>query len=406
MGPTPDPGNVRAGLQGLRRPRARPGTRSTRRWPARRVPPSSGPRERRRSWSATTCARARRAWPARSPTGRPPRALTWMTGLRRPTSPTSRRPPGRPGAMFTASHNPAQYNGIGAAATPSRSAWRPARRDPGPGRRHAQRAWHRGDISTHDVLRPTPRTCSSLGPVEGRRMKVVVDAGNGMAGHTAPGRLRPAGRPVDMVPLYFELDGTFPGTTRRTRSSRPTWWTCRSGSSPRGRHRSGVRRRRRPLLPGRRARRLVSSTLTALIAARELAEGARCDGDPQPDHQLRVPEIVTELGGTPGADARRPPFIKARWPRPVRDLRRRAQRHFLLPRLLARRPGMLRAARDGGALAEAAPAVRPARCRVRALPLSGEINSEVADQAAVIDVPSPEYAGRDGVSTDRRRRSP
>ena len=44
-----------------------------------------------------------------------------------------------------------------------------------------------------------------------RRLRVVADAGNGMAGHTAPAVFErlPAGR-VDLVPMYFELDGTFP----------------------------------------------------------------------------------------------------------------------------------------------------------------------------------------------------
>ena len=41
-----------------------------------------------------------------------------------------------------------------------------------------------------------------------RRLTVVVDAGNGMAGHTVPAVF--AGLPLDLVPLYFELDGTFP----------------------------------------------------------------------------------------------------------------------------------------------------------------------------------------------------
>ena len=52
----------------------------------------------------------------------------------------------------------------------------------------------------------------SLAPVTGRRLKVVVDAGNGMAGHTAPAVFGPAAddRGVELVAMYFELDGTFP----------------------------------------------------------------------------------------------------------------------------------------------------------------------------------------------------
>jgi phosphomannomutase len=41
-----------------------------------------------------------------------------------------------------------------------------------------------------------------------RRLRVVVDAGNGMGGHTVPAVFEPL--PFDVVPMYFELDGTFP----------------------------------------------------------------------------------------------------------------------------------------------------------------------------------------------------
>jgi len=122
---------------------------------------------------------------------------------------------GVPGAMFTASHNPAQYNGIKmcrAHAVPlgldtgladvrdlAASGGGPAATTP-------------GSISSHDVLEAYAAHLLTLAPVEGRRLKVVVDAGNGMAGHTAPavfGRLG-EGR-VEVVPLFFELDGPRPG---------------------------------------------------------------------------------------------------------------------------------------------------------------------------------------------------
>ena len=46
-------------------------------------------------------------------------------------------------------------------------------------------------------------SCSSI-----RRLKIVVDAGNGMAGYTVPPVLGPLN--LEIVPMYFELDGTFP----------------------------------------------------------------------------------------------------------------------------------------------------------------------------------------------------
>ena len=115
-----------------------------------------------------------------------------------------------PGAMFTASHNPARYNGIKlcrAGATPigqdtgltairaAVEAGVPA----GPGG---------GTVSSRDVLADYAAFLRGLVDLSGSRpLRVVVDAGNGMAGHTVPAVL---GEPLDVVPLYFELDGNFP----------------------------------------------------------------------------------------------------------------------------------------------------------------------------------------------------
>ena len=120
---------------------------------------------------------------------------------------------GCPGAMFTASHNPAQYNGIKLC----REGAQPIGADTG---LHAIRdavsgpepdpVAQPGRISDHDVLGAYADHLLALAPVSGRRLRVVVDAGNGMAGLTAPVVLGRIDDLVDLVPLYFELDGTFP----------------------------------------------------------------------------------------------------------------------------------------------------------------------------------------------------
>jgi len=126
-----------------------------------------------------------------------------------------------PAAMFTASHNPAAYNGIkfsragaqgisletGLAAIRDRAA---AYLDDGiavvpqPGR-----------VEQADVLADYARHLRTLVDLGGiRPLKVVVDAGNGMGGLTVPAVLGEAAGldalPLEIVPLYFELDGTFP----------------------------------------------------------------------------------------------------------------------------------------------------------------------------------------------------
>ncbi|SHJ15307.1 phosphomannomutase [Tessaracoccus bendigoensis DSM 12906] len=115
-----------------------------------------------------------------------------------------------PGVQFTASHNPANYNGIKfclAGALPVPADFMTRLRD-----RAAQvviGAEATGGYRSLDALGPyAARLGELVPPREGRRLKVVVDAGNGMAGHTAQAVL--GNRNLDMVGLYLDLDGTFP----------------------------------------------------------------------------------------------------------------------------------------------------------------------------------------------------
>ncbi|WP_168581931.1 phosphomannomutase/phosphoglucomutase [Gephyromycinifex aptenodytis] len=123
-----------------------------------------------------------------------------------------------PGAMFTASHNPAQYNGI----KMCRSGARPVGQDSGLAEisELAQHILDLGDavpmtkqapgrIVERDLLGDYGAFLRDLVDLRQiRPLKVVVDAGNGMGGHTVPSVL--ADLPLEVVPLYFELDGTFP----------------------------------------------------------------------------------------------------------------------------------------------------------------------------------------------------
>jgi phosphomannomutase len=121
-----------------------------------------------------------------------------------------------PGAMFTASHNPAEYNGIklcraGAApvAIDSGLADISARAVAG-----SPDSAQRGTLEQLDVLdrfAAHVRSFVADGPlhdVDTPPVRVVVDAGNGMAGHIWPKVVQ--GLAVDTVPLYFDLDGSFP----------------------------------------------------------------------------------------------------------------------------------------------------------------------------------------------------
>jgi len=117
-----------------------------------------------------------------------------------------------PGAMLTASHNPAKYNGIklcraGAKPIGQDSGLAELREIATGGSKAA--AVTPGTVRGQDLLSGYADYLRSLVDLSGiRPLKVAVDAGNGMAGHTVPKVFD--GLPIDLVPLYFELDGTFP----------------------------------------------------------------------------------------------------------------------------------------------------------------------------------------------------
>lgn len=134
-----------------------------------------------------------------------------------------------PGAMFTASHNPAAYNGIklcraGARPVGQESGLAQVRDlaqaildgdEPSDDREGERRT---GAIVERDLLGEYAAFLRSLvdlsSPRRNRPIRVVVDAGNGMGGLTVPAVLGDAAGlptlPLEVVPLYFELDGTFP----------------------------------------------------------------------------------------------------------------------------------------------------------------------------------------------------
>jgi len=126
-----------------------------------------------------------------------------------------------PAAMFTASHNPATYNGIKL----SRAGARGISLDTGLAaiRDRATEYLANGIVQVaepgtyreRDVLADYAKYLRELVDLSGiRPLRVVVDAGNGMGGLTVPAVLGTAAGlpalPIEVIPLYFELDGTFP----------------------------------------------------------------------------------------------------------------------------------------------------------------------------------------------------
>lgn len=311
-----------------------------------------------------------------------------------------------PGAMFTASHNPAQYNGIKLC----RSGARPIGADTGLAEirdlvvsRDFAPAGRTGSVSETDVLQAYAAHLLSLAPVTGRRLKVVADAGNGMAGHTAPAVFGLLGADqVELVPMYFELDGSFPhheaNPIEDENLSDLKAQVLEAGADI-GLAFDGDADR--CFLVDENGRSVSPSTLTALIAARELAKEPGATIIHNLITSRAVPEIVRELGGNPVRTRVGHSYIKATMAETDAIFGGEHSGHFYFRDFWRADSGMLAALHALGALAGTDQTLSQLMAQYERYPVSGEINSEVADQDAVMDALEADYARRDGVTTDR-----
>ncbi|WP_369156258.1 phosphomannomutase/phosphoglucomutase [Streptomyces sp. R02] len=313
-----------------------------------------------------------------------------------------------PGAMFTASHNPARYNGIKLC----RAGAAPVGQDTGLADiRALVEEWTAtgapepvaapGAVTRRDTLKDYAAHLRSLVDVTGiRPLKVVVDAGNGMGGHTVPTVL--AGLPLTVVPLYFELDGTFPhheanpldpanlvDLQKRVREEGADLGLAFDGDADRC---FVVDERGEPVSP---------SAVTALVASRELA---RNGGKGTVIHNLitsrSVPEVVREHGGTPERTRVGHSFIKAEMARTGAIFGGEHSAHYYFRDFWNADTGMLAALHVLAALGEQQGALSALVAAYDRYAGSGEINSTVDDQAARLAAIRAAYEGREGVTLD------
>ena len=309
-----------------------------------------------------------------------------------------------PGAMFTASHNPARYNGIKLC----RAGARPVGQDSG-----------LAEVSA--LAQQLLDTGTSAGPVDGpvgavverdlltdyavflrglvdlsggRPLKVVVDAGNGMGGHTVPAVLGTASGlpelPLEIVPLYFELDGTFPNheaNPLEPENLRDLQAAVVEHGADIGLAFDGdadrcfvIDERGEPVSP---------SAVTALVATREVAKEVAAGASAAEVavvynviSSAAVPEIIAEQGARGVRTRVGHSFIKAEMARADAVFGGEHSAHYYFRDFWFADTGMLAAMHVLAALGEQAEPLSRLTAAYRRYAASGEINSTVTDAPA------------------------
>ncbi|MCC0097885.1 phosphomannomutase/phosphoglucomutase [Streptomyces flavotricini] len=315
-----------------------------------------------------------------------------------------------PGAMFTASHNPARYNGIKLC----RAGAAPVGQDSGLSTiRQLVERWSEqgapavaegtapGTITEQDTLAGYAEHLKSLVDLTAiRPLKVVVDAGNGMGGHTVPTVFE--GLPLDVVPMYFELDGTFPNheanpldpknivdLQARVRAEGADLGLAFDGDAD------------RCFVVDERGEGVSPSAVTALVAARELA---RNGGTGTVIHNLitswSVPEVVREHGGTPVRTRVGHSFIKEQMATSGAIFGGEHSAHYYFKDFWNADTGMLAALHVLAALGGQDGPLSGLVSSYDRYAGSGEINSTVADQAGRLAAVKAAYGSAEGISLD------
>ncbi|CAM5232502.1 phosphomannomutase/phosphoglucomutase [Streptomyces narbonensis] len=314
---------------------------------------------------------------------------------------------GLPGAMFTASHNPAQYNGI----KMCRAGAAPVGQDTGLADIRAlaeqwtetgapEAAATPGTITERETLDDYAAHLKGLVDLTGiRPLKVVVDAGNGMGGHTVPTVFD--GLPLDTVPMYFELDGTFPNheanpldpknivdLQARVLAEGADLGLAFDGDADRC---FVVDERGEPVSP---------SAITALVAARELAKNPGGTIIHNLITSWSVPEVVRENGGAPVRTRVGHSFIKEEMAKTGAIFGGEHSAHYYFKDFWNADTGMLAALHVLAALGGQEGTLSDLVSVYDRYASSGEINSTVADQTASTAKVKATYAAEDGVTFD------
>ncbi|MCA2244485.1 MULTISPECIES: phosphomannomutase/phosphoglucomutase [Mycobacterium] len=319
-----------------------------------------------------------------------------------------------PGAMFTASHNPAAYNGIklcraGAKPVGAESGLRVIADDVIAGvEGSAGHDGPPGTVTDRDVLADYGQYLRSLVNTSGLRpLRVAVDAGNGMAGLTTPAVLGPIGS-ITLLPLYFELDGSFPNHEANplepanlvdlqtfVRETGADIGLAFDGDADRC---FVVDEGGNPVSP---------STVTSLVAARELGREIGATIIHNVITSRAVPELVSERGGTPLRSRVGHSYIKALMADTGAIFGGEHSAHYYFRDFWGADSGMLAALYVLAALGEQDRPLSELTADYQRYESSGEINFTVADAAQCTEAVLRSFGTRihsldhvDGVTVD------
>jgi phosphomannomutase len=293
------------------------------------------------------------------------------------------------GAMFTASHNPAAYNGIKLC----RAGAKPVGEDTGlatireeviagvPGYDGP-----RGQVRDQDVLADYGQFLRSLVDVAGlRSLRVAVDAGNGMAGHTTPAVLGPI-ESLTLLPLFFELDGSFPNheanplepanlvdLQKFVVETDADLGLAFDGDADRC---FVVDERGAPVSP---------SAVTALVAGRELNREIGATVIHNQITSRAVPELVIERGGTPLRSRVGHSYIKTLMAETGAIFGGEHSAHYYFRDFWGADSGMLAALHVLAALGVQDRPLSELMANYQRYEASGEINFRVADAPACVE---------------------
>jgi len=311
---------------------------------------------------------------------------------------------GLPGAMFTASHNPARYNGIklcraGASPVGQDSGLAQIRQDAENQVPDAEGV-ERGTFEERNLLADYAAYLNELVNLRDiRPLKIVVDAGNGMGGYTVPQVFE--GLPIEVIPMYFELDGSFPNHEANPLDPKNIVdlqaATLAEGAD------AGVAfdgDADRCFVVDENGDPVSPSAITALVAVRELAK----DPGGTVIHNLitshAVPEIVREHGGQPVRTRVGHSFIKEEMAKTGAIFGGEHSAHYYFRDFWRADTGMLAALHVLAALGEQDGPLSKLTEVYNRYAASGEINSTVSDQAGRIAAIKEAFGSRDGVTLD------